>query len=63
MGTNEGKRNEAEIATTKTMLYGLFETGSMAHQFKHFLDAEGPPGPGDAVPLNAQAVTDLATAG
>lgn len=57
------KRNEAEIATTKTMLYRLFETGRMAHQFKHFLDAEGPPGPANAEPLNAPAVTDLATAG
>lgn len=57
------KRNEAEIAITKAMLYGLFETGRMAHQFKHFLDAEGPQGPADAVLLHAQAVTDLATAG
>lgn len=60
----KGKRNEAGIATTKAKLYGLFEAGRMAHQFRYFLNAEGPPGPADgehAVPLNAQVVTDLAT--
>lgn len=47
------------------MLYGLFEAGRMAHQFRHFLNAEGPPGPADgehADPLNAQVVIYLATA-
>lgn len=65
-GAMKGKSSEAGIATTKTTLHGLFETGRMAHQFRHFLDAEGPPGPADgkdAVPLNAQVVTDLGTAG
>lgn len=59
----KGKKSESEIATTQTMLYGLFETGRIAHQFKHFSDAERLPGPADAVPLNAQEVTDLATTG
>lgn len=62
-GPMKGKRNESEIATTQTMLYVLFETGRIAHQFKHFSDAEGPPGPADAIHLNAQAVRDLATTG
>lgn len=59
-----GRGMRLELPPPKPSCMGLYEAGRMAHQFRYFLNAEGPPGPADgehAVPLNAQVVTDLAT--